>query len=384
MVEKVKKRSLKTGLPPGTLVHIGTKKAGESRIRILDYDEHGVREKNKAAPDECIPFRDTDSVTWIDIEGLQDIALLDRLGECYGLHALILEDILNTDQRPKSDDMESYIYVVLKMLDFDPASLEIISEQVSIVFGRNYVISIQEGREGDLFEPLRERIRSGKGRIRKLGPDYLAYSLLDTIIDHYFLILEKFAERIETLEEDLVSDPKPETLHQIHRLKREMISLRKSAWPLRELIYGLEKSDSDLIRPATKIFLRDIYDHAVQIIDSIETYREMLSSMLDIYLSSVSNRMNQVMKVLTIIATIFMPLTFLAGVYGMNFEHMPEIGWPWSYPLLWLVMLGIAGSTAKHCPGDYCHGGRTAALTHVSFRCHPGAALSLRRPPFFP
>jgi magnesium transporter len=343
MVEKVKKRSLKTGLPPGTLVHIGTKKAGESRIRILDYDEHGVREKNKAAPDECIPFRDTDSVTWIDIEGLQDIALLDRLGECYGLHALILEDILNTDQRPKSDDMESYIYVVLKMLDFDPASLEIISEQVSIVFGRNYVISIQEGREGDLFEPLRERIRSGKGRIRKLGPDYLAYSLLDTIIDHYFLILEKFAERIETLEEDLVSDPKPETLHQIHRLKREMISLRKSAWPLRELIYGLEKSDSDLIRPATKIFLRDIYDHAVQIIDSIETYREMLSSMLDIYLSSVSNRMNQVMKVLTIIATIFMPLTFLAGVYGMNFEHMPEIGWPWSYPLLWLVMLGIAG-----------------------------------------
>jgi magnesium transporter len=343
MVEKVKKRSLKTGLPPGTLVHIGTKKAGESRIRILDYDEHGVREKNKAAPDECIPFRDTDSVTWIDIEGLQDIALLDRLGECYGLHALILEDILNTDQRPKSDDMESYIYVVLKMLDFNPDSLEIISEQVSIVFGRNYVISIQEGREGDLFEPLRERIRAGKGRIRKLGPDYLAYSLLDTIIDHYFLILEKFAERIETLEEDLVSDPKPETLHQIHRLKREMISLRKSAWPLRELIYGLEKSDSDLIRPATKIFLRDIYDHAVQIIDSIETYREMLSSMLDIYLSSVSNRMNQVMKVLTIIATIFMPLTFLAGVYGMNFEHMPEIGWPWSYPLLWLVMLGIAG-----------------------------------------
>ena len=280
------------------------------------------------------PFRDTDSVTWIDIEGLQDITLLDSLGSCYGLHPLILEDILNTDQRPKSDDMESYIYVVLKMLDFDPASLEIVSEQVSIVFGRNYVISIQEGREGDLFEPLRERIRSGKGRIRKMGPDYLAYSLLDTIIDHYFLILEKFAERIESLEEDLVSDPKPETLHQIHRLKREMIFLRKSAWPLREVIYALEKSDSDLIRPATKIFLRDIYDHAVHIIDSIETYREMLSSMLDIYLSSVSNRMNQVMKVLTIIATIFMPLTFLAGVYGMNFKYMPEIGWPWGYPLL--------------------------------------------------
>lgn len=342
MAEKIKKRSVKAGLPPGTLVHIGTQKVGESRIRILDYDEHGVREKNKATVDECIPFRDTDSVTWIDIEGLQDIKLLGRLGECYRLHPLILEDILNTDQRPKSDDMESYIFVVLKMLDFDPASMEIISEQVSIVFGRNFVISIQEGHEGDLFEPLRERIRSGKGSIRKMGPDYLAYSLLDTIIDHYFLILEKIAERIETLEENVVSDPGPETLRQIHRLKREMIFLRNSAWPLREMIYGLEKSESELIRPATKIFLRDIYDHAVHIIDSIETYREMLSSMLDIYLSSVSNRMNQVMKVLTIIATIFMPLTFLAGVYGMNFKFMPEIGWRWGYPLVLLIMFTVA------------------------------------------
>jgi len=341
VVEKVKKRSLKAGLPPGTLVHIGTKKVGESRIRIMDYDEGSVREKEKAALQECIPFRDTDSVTWIDIDGLQDIPLLERLGESYGLHPLILEDILNTDQRPKSDDMDSYIYVVLKMLDYDPNSPEIISEQVSIVFGRNYVISLQEGREGDLFDPLRERIRTGKGRIRKLGPDYLAYSLLDTIIDRYFLILEKFAEQIETLEEKLISDPGPETLRQIHHLKKEMISLRKSAWPLRELVYSLEKSDSDLIRPETKIFLRDIYDHAVHIIDSIETYREMLSSMLDIYLSSVSNRMNQVMKVLTIIATIFMPLTFLAGVYGMNFKFMPELGWRWGYPLVMLIMLGV-------------------------------------------
>jgi magnesium transporter len=230
---------------------------------------------------------------------------------------------------------------VLKMLDIDPASLEIVSEQVSIVFGRNYVISLQEGREGDLFEPLRERIRGGKGRLRKMGPDFLAYSLLDTIIDHYFLILEKFAERIEGLEEDLIQDPRPEILGQIHHLKREMIFLRKSAWPLREVVNVLEKSDSQLIRPATKIFLRDIYDHAIHIIDSIETYREMLSSMLDIYLSSVSNRMNQVMKVLTVIATIFMPLTFLAGIYGMNFKFMPELAWRWGYPLVLLIMLGV-------------------------------------------
>jgi magnesium transporter len=341
MVDRLKKRSAKAGLPPGTLVHVGTEKVAESRIRIMDYDESSVRENKETTLSECLTLRDSETVTWIDIEGLRDIPLLESLGSCYGLHPLILEDILNTDQRPKADDMESYIYVVLKMLDIDPASLEIVSEQVSIVFGRNYVISLQEGREGDLFEPLRERIRGGKGRLRKMGPDFLAYSLLDTIIDHYFLILEKFAERIEGLEEDLIQDPRPEILGQIHHLKREMIFLRKSAWPLREVVNVLEKSDSQLIRPATKIFLRDIYDHAIHIIDSIETYREMLSSMLDIYLSSVSNRMNQVMKVLTVIATIFMPLTFLAGIYGMNFKFMPELAWRWGYPLVLLIMLGV-------------------------------------------
>ena len=344
MVEKAKKRSAKAGLPPGSLVHIGAEKKGPPLIRILDFDADSLRERSKASLDECIPFRDSDSVTWIDVEGLHDVELLDRLGSCYGVHPLILEDILNTDQRPKADDMEGYIYVVLKMLDFDPHSLEIVSEQVSIVLGRNYVISLQEGREGDLFEPLRERIRNGKGRIRKLGPDYLAYSLLDTIIDHYFIILEKFAERIEVLEDNLVNDPRPETLQQIHHLKREMIFLRKSAWPLREVVNVLEKSESELIRPTTKIFLRDIYDHAIHIIDSIETHRDMLSGMLDIYLSSVSNRMNQVMKVLTIIATIFMPLTFLAGIYGMNFKYMPELGWRWGYPLVLLIMAGAAAA----------------------------------------
>jgi magnesium transporter len=342
MTEHIKKRSAKAGLPPGSLVHIGTKKVGVSLIRILDYDEQGVREKNKAFVEECIPFRDSESVTWIDIDGIQDIGMLDRLGSSYGLHPLILEDILNTDQRPKLDDMESYIYVVLKMFDYDLVSQEIVSEQVSIVLGKNFVISLQEGREGDLFEPIRERIRGGKGRIRKLGPDYLAYSLLDIIIDRYFLILEKLGEKIEVLEENLVSDPRPETLREIHSMKREMIFLRKSVWPLREVIYGLEKSDSDLIQQSTKIFLRDVYDHTIQVIDSIETYRDMLSGMLDIYLSSVSNRMNQIMKVLTIFSTIFMPLTFLAGVYGMNFKFMPEIYKPWGYPIVLLIMLVVA------------------------------------------
>jgi magnesium transporter len=344
MAKPVKKRSAKAGLPPGTLVHIGAPRVGATSVRILDYDVNGVREKAHAGLADCLPFRDTESVTWIDIEGLQDIPLLEGLGQCYGLHPLILEDILNTDQRPKTDDMDDYIYVVLQMLDFDPRTLEVVSEQVSLVLGRHHVISLQEGREGDLFEPLRERIRNGKGRIRRQGPDYLAYALLDTIIDHYFAIMEKFAERIEALEDELVGNPGPETLHQIHRLKREMIFLRKAAWPLRELVNALEKSESELIRPATKLFLRDLYDHAIHIVDSIETHREMLSGMLDIYLSSVSNRMNQVMKVLTIIATLFMPLTFLAGIYGMNFKHMPELDWPWGYPLLLLAMFGLAGA----------------------------------------
>jgi len=348
MAEKIKRRSVKAGLPPGTLVHIGTKKSGRSLIRILDYDEQGVREKSQALLDECIPFRDTETITWIDIDGLQEIGLLESLGKSYGLHPLILEDILNTDQRPKLDDMENYIYVVLKMLDYDASSLEIVSEQVSIILGKNFVISLQEGREGDSLEPLRERIRGGKGRIRKMGSDYLAYSILDNIIDRYFLILEKLGEKIEVLEENLVSDPRPETLRQIHQLKREMIFLRKSVWPLREVIYGLEKSESGLIQQSTRIFLRDVYDHTIQIIDSIETYRDMLSGMLDIYLSSVSNRMNQIMKVLTIFSTIFMPLTFLAGVYGMNFKYMPEIGWRWGYPLVLLVMLGVAAAMLKY------------------------------------
>ncbi len=343
MDEKIKKRSVKAGLPPGSLIHIGEKKVRDSRIHIMDYDENSLREKNAAVLEECYPFKDTATVTWIDIEGLKDISLLDHLGNGYGLHPLILEDILNTDQRPKLDDMEGYIYVVLKMLDFQPASKDIISEQISIVFGKNFVISFQEGREGDLFEPLRERIRGNKGRVTKSGPDYLAYSILDSIIDRYFLILEKIAEKIEILEEDLISNPAPEALHQIHALKQEMIFLRKSVWPLREVISRLEKSDSALIRQATKIYLRDIYDHTIQIIDTIETYREMLSGMLDIYLSSVSNRMNEVMKVLTIIATIFMPLTFLAGIYGMNFRFMPEIGWRWGYPLVLIIMLAVGG-----------------------------------------
>jgi magnesium transporter len=290
----------------------------------------------------CFPFRDTLSVTWLDVDGTHDIETIRKLGECYGLHPLVQEDILNTDQRPKLEDYGDYLYIVLKMLSHDERSGEIRSEQVSLILGRSFVISFQEGKEGDVFGPIRERIRSGKGRIRKTGADFLAYSLIDAVVDSYFVIMEKLGESVDILEERLVDRPSPETLHGIHALKKEMIFLRKSVWPLREVIGALERGDSGLIQEPTRAYLRDVYDHTIQVIETIETFRDMVTGMLDIYLSSLSNRLNEVMKVLTIIATLFMPLTFLAGVYGMNFRRMPELEWPWGYPAVLGIMCIVA------------------------------------------
>ena len=340
MPRLIKKRSKKAGLPPGTLVHIGEKKSETPKITIMDYDETNFQEKEIKTIEECLLFKDKPTVTWINIDGLHQIEILEKIGECYGLHPLVLEDILNTDQRPKMEDYSNYIYIVLKMLDQGNKSNEIATEQISLILGPNFVFSFQE-KEGDVFDPIRERIRNGKGRIRKMGGDYLSYALLDSIVDNYFIILEKLSEKIEYLEEKLITRPTPETLQTIHHIKREMIFLRKAIWPLREVIGGLERNESSLIKESTKIYLRDIYDHTIQTIDTIETFRDMVSGMLDIYLSSVSNRLNSVMKVLTIIATIFMPLTFLAGIYGMNFKYMPELEWGWGYPVLWLIMIGI-------------------------------------------
>jgi magnesium transporter len=340
MQKLIKKRSKKTGLPPGTLVHIGEKKSEIPKITIMDYDETHFQEKEVKTIEECFLFRDKPTVTWINIDGLHQVEILEKLGECYGFHPLVLEDILNTDQRPKVEDYGEYLYIVLKMLDQNNKSNEILTEQISLILGSSFVISFQE-REGDVFGHIRERIRTGKGRIRKMGADYLAYALLDSIIDNYFVVMEKLGEKIEFLEEELVKQPIPETLQTIHHLKREMIFFRKAVWPLREVIGSLERGELPLVKETTRIYLRDVYDHTIQVIDTIETFRDMLSGMLDIYLSSVSNRLNAVMKVLTIIATIFMPLTFIAGIYGMNFKYMPELEWRWGYPAVWLGMGGI-------------------------------------------
>jgi magnesium transporter len=349
MKKLIKKRKLfrqrakKAGLPPGTLVHLGEKKLEKVRISYIDYDEQNFQEKHISKIEECFPLKATPTVSWINIDGLHEVEILEKLGKQFELHPLMLEDILNTDQRPKQEDFDKHIFIVLKMLSFDEETQSVESEQISVVLGENFVISFQE-RIGDVFDPIRERIRNAKGRIRKMGPDYLMYTLLDAIVDNYFGILEKLGDKIEGMEEVLVSNPTEKTLKQIHYLKREMIYLRRSVWPLRELISGIERSESPLIKESTDAYLRDVYDHTIQVIDTVETFRDIVSGMLDTYLSSISNRMNSIMKVLTIIATIFIPLTFVAGIYGMNFVHMPELKWRWGYPAVLLVMAIIAGA----------------------------------------
>ncbi|WP_410507010.1 magnesium/cobalt transporter CorA [Methanosarcina hadiensis] len=339
-----RRKQSKVGLAPGTLVHVGEKKAEKIVIRAWIYNNEKLIEKELQTVEECQALKDhPDMNLWINVDGLDKIEVIEKLGSYFGVHPLTLEDVLNTGQRPKMEDYGSYIYTVLKMMFLDEEIEEIIIDQVSIIFGSNYILSFQE-RAGDVFNPIRERLKNPASRLRKNGVDLLAYSLIDAVVDNYFLILERFGEEIENLEEELIVDPMPDTLKAIQKHKRDMITLRRSVWPLRELINNLQRTESGLIKETTQIYLRDVYDHTIQVIDSIEAFRDILSSMVDVYLSSLSNRMNDVMKVLTIIATIFIPLTFIVGVYGMNFEYMPELEWRWGYPavMLGMVLLGIS------------------------------------------
>jgi magnesium transporter len=336
---KLGKKQLKVGLAPGTLVHVGEKKAERIVISLWAYNSEELIEKELQTVEECLDFKDRPGMNlWVNVDGLDKVEVIEKLGSYFKIHPLTLEDVLNTGQRPKMEDYDSYIYTVLKMMLLDEEREEILIDQVSIILGSNYILSFQE-REGDVFDPLRERLKNPASRLRKNGVDHLAYSLIDAIIDNYFLILEHFGEEIEDLEEKLIVNPMPETMRMIQKHKRDMIILRRSVWPLRELINSLQRVESGLIKESTQIYLRDIYDHTIQVIDSVEAFRDILSSMVDVYLSSLSNKMNDIMKVLTIIATIFIPLTFVAGVYGMNFDYMPELRWHWGYPV---VMLGMA------------------------------------------
>jgi magnesium transporter len=340
MSRLIRRMSKTSGLPPGTVVPTVEGKPEKVHISIIDYSEAEFEETEAESIEDAFPFKDTPTVTWINIDGVHQVDIIECLGKHFDVHPLVLEDIANTAQRPKMEDFGDYIFVVFKMLRVDAGKDEVQVEQVSLILGPHFVISFQE-MEGDVFNAIRDRIRQAKGRIRKMGADYLAYALMDAVVDNYFFILERFGERIEGMESELVTNPVPETLQHIHTLKRELIFLRKSVWPLRETISGLQRAESDLITDAIQIYLRDVYDHTIQVMDTVESLRDMVSGMLDTHLSSVSNRMNEVMKVLTIIATIFIPITFIAGIYGMNFPYMPELGWRGAYFAVLGVMAGV-------------------------------------------
>ena len=339
------RKSKKSGLPPGTLVHIGEAKSEPVRLTVIRYNEREVLEKELSGLDELDAVAAAPGetgVTWINIEGVHHLETIERMGKCCGIHPLTLEDIVNTEQRPKIEEYPDYLFIVLKALGGADSNEQPGVHQISLVLKPGLVISFQE-KADELFDSLRNRIRSGKGRIRNAGSDYLVYCLIDAIVDRYFNILEKLGEDIESLQEELIRKPTRMTLQEIHRMKRELILFRRSVWPLREAVGSLLRGESAPIQKTTLVYLRDVYDHLIHVIDSVEIYREMLAGMMDLYLSSISNRMNEVMKVLTVIATIFMPLTFIAGVYGMNFKYMPELDWPWGYPAVLLLMLAVVG-----------------------------------------
>ena len=343
MTRLFKSRSKKTGLPPGSLIHIGEKKLAKVKITALEYSETSCLEREIPDIKECFPLKNDQMTTWINICGIHSIENIENIGKLANIHPLLLEDIMNTDHRPKMEDFEDYIFIVLKTLVFNEDNKRIEAEQISLILGQNYVISFQEN-ESNVFAPIRARIKNGKGRIKKMGADYLVYMLLDTIVDGYFVVLEKLGEYIESIEEELITRPSTETLRKIHTIKSEILFLRKSIWPLREVINTIDKGELPLIQSTTYVYLGDVYDHTIHIIDTIETFRDMATGMLDIYLSSVSNKVNEVVKVLTIIATIFMPLTFIAGIYGMNFRYLPEVEWRWGYFAV-LTAMGIIGTT---------------------------------------
>ena len=334
------KNPKKRGLPPGTIVHIGKKRTEHVSVTLWEYDHERCQEEKLEDLNTLKTRGKTESVMWVNVDGIHDTEIVRKIGEQFGLHPLLLEDVANTAQRPKMEDYEEALFLVTKMVHYDAASRELSVEQVSFVLMQEVLISLQEQSQ-DFFDDIRERIRTSKGRIRDMGADYLMYRLLDAIVDGYFETLVTLGDQIEELEKRLLDRPDDSTLAAIHHLQRELVFVRKAILPLREVLAMLQHEEGKLIQSKTIPYFRDVHDHIIQVTDAVDTYRDMASNMLSNYLSIVSNRMNEVMKVLTVIATIFIPLTFIAGVYGMNFQNMPELQWTWGYPAVWGLMMGV-------------------------------------------
>jgi magnesium transporter len=334
----IKQHSKKTGLPPGTLLHVGDEKRQKAKVVLMEYTAEKFFEKTECYIQDFLQKIPQDTVTWYNIEGIHDVSLIETVGKELGLHQLTLEDIVHSGQRAKFEDFDDYLFIVLKMLRYNKEKHQLQSQQVSMVLGKGYLMTFQEN-DWDVFEIIRKRIRKNNGNVRQMGCDYLAYALIDAIVDHYYEILEHFGDMMDQLEEELLAHPTEKTLHKIHTIKRDFILLRKSIWPLREVAGALQKDESELLSNETQLHLRDVQDHAVQVIDALESSRDLVSGMLEIYLSAVSNKMNSIMKVLTLIATIFIPLTFVTGIFGMNFEKMPELKQTWMYPWgFWIII----------------------------------------------
>lgn len=338
-MSKFKSSSKKAGLAPGTIIHTGQNNKLPVLINLTIYNEEKIVQKAIEKIEE-IPVFKKEFVNWLDVQGVHDSKLLEELGRKFGLHPLLLEDVANTIQRPKFESFAQHDFVVISNLYYDENANEVKSEQVTFVLGDEYVLSFQE-KQGNLFKPIFLRIQTSKGKIRKQPPDFLLYSLMDLIVDNYFVVLEKLGEKIEELDEELTSTPTQETMRTLHKLKREIIYVRKAVWPFREVIRSLQVEDHPLVEEETQVYLRDLHDHVMQVIDVTETYRDLLAEMLDVYLSTISNRLNEVMKVLTIISTIFIPITFIASVYGMNFKYMPELDDPMGYWYALIIMMVV-------------------------------------------
>ena len=330
----------KTGLAPGTIVYVGNKAKKDLFIDVFDYNKDYLDEKQLKNIEEAFTYENKETITWINVNGLNHVNEIEKLGKDFELHPLIIEDIANTKQRPKLEEHEEYIFVVLKMLYFDQEQ-NLKFENISFIQGSNYVLSFQEA-DGDVFDSVRERLRNSKGRVRSQGADYLLYALMDAIVDNYFNLMEVMGEKIEELEENLFEEKSNNDLIQeIHNLKREILRIRRAVYPLREVVNRMDKVEASLVTEKTQLYLRDLYDHVIQVSESIDIQRELIWSLMDMYMTTISNRMNEVMKVLTIMATIFIPLTFIAGVYGMNFENIPELKFQYGYFVLWGVMVVV-------------------------------------------
>ncbi len=328
------------GAPPGTMFYSGDQSGKRVKITLIEFNETEFFEQEFYDLSDCLHHVKPNMVKWINVEGVHDTALIGRISQLYNIHPLTQEDIVHVDQRPKFEEYENYILTIMKMILYGD---EVFAEQLSIILFKDTVISFQEPDGGDAFDIIRERLRACKGRVRRLGADYLFYALMDAVVDYYFNAIEKIGDKIERIEEEIINEPRQNSLIELYRLKREVIYLRKQVWPLRDMLSNLLRSESEFITDNTLLFLRDLQDHSTRIIDTVETYRDLLSGIMDIYLSTNANKMNEVMKVLTIMSSIFIPVTFIAGVYGMNFEIMPELKSPYGYAVVWLIMLSVMG-----------------------------------------